>query len=150
MKDSTQLRQHVIDAIGATHLGTRNYGTVSEPSILVLPDPDLGGNGLDFPATIGGNTVTYSGIEVIIYESFEGNQFTPMFLGQSMMDSEIWILVKAHDLLANDIFNESVHLISKGLDVKKTLTPTGSNIENVDQIPLLKSQILVISYAGYR
>lgn len=157
MKNPTQLRQHVIDAIGSTLLGKRNYGTISEPSILVLPDPDLGGNGFDFPSKIDGNIVTYEGIEVIIYESYEGNQFTPMLAGESQLDSEIWVLVKAHNVISNETFTDAIQLISKGLWIKDTrtpLNPVGNSsevrIDQVDQMPQLKSQILTVGFAGYR
>ncbi len=155
MKTAVELRQHVIDAIGpngANLLGTRSYGAIIEPAITVVPDPQYEESGLAFPSIVNGNPVTYQGIEVVVYDSYEGNQYTPMLANESRLDKQIWILIKAHDLVANTSFEEAVHLISKGLYVIGTRTPvnTFGGSGDIDQIPLLKVQILEIGFAGYR
>lgn len=155
LKTAVELRQHVINAIGssgANLLGTRSYGGVVEPAITVVPDPQYEESGLAFPSIVNGNPVTYQGIEIVIYDGYEANQYTPMLASESRLDKQIWILIKAHDLVANTLFEEAVHLISKGLFVVGTRTPVSAfgGSGDVDQIPLLKVQILEIGFAGYR
>ena len=154
LKTPVQIRQHVIDTIGASAanlLGTRTYGATVEPAITIVPDPQYEESGLSFPSIVNGYPVTYQGIEVVIYDGYEANQYTPMFANQSRLDKQIWILIKSHDLVANTVFEEAAHLISKGLYIVSTRTPVDTfGGGNVDQIPVLKVQILEVGFAGYR
>ncbi len=150
MKTPIELRQHVLDAIGASGanlLGTRTYGATQEPAISIIPDPQFEEGGTTFPSIIDGYPVTYQGIECVIYDGIEGNEYNALLNNEARLDSQILILLK--DWNDNDSSNLSLAalLVSKGLPyILKTITPPSNPI---DQAPLLKSIILVVGFAGY-
>lgn len=149
MKTAIELRQHVLDKIGASGanlLGTRNYGNVSQPAISILPDPQYEDGGMSPPSIINGEPVTYEGIECVIYDGIEGTEYSTLFNNQAQIDAQIMILLK--DWGGDDSKDLSLagHLVSKGIDIIRTLTPPQNPI---DQAPLLKSIILVVRFAGY-
>jgi hypothetical protein len=150
VKTPIEIRQHVLDKIGASGanlLGTRTYGATVEPAILILPDPQYEDSGMTPPSIINGYPVTYQGIEVVIYDGIEGTEYSSLLNNEVRLDSQILILFKDwNDNDSNDL-NMAVLLVSKGLPyILKTLTPPSNPI---DQAPLLKSIILVVGYAGY-
>jgi hypothetical protein len=144
MKTAIELRAHILTQIGSTLVGTRTYGAITEPAISIIPDPQFDDGGYSFPAIINGSPVTYQGIEAVIYNGFEGNQYSALLNNKAQLDSQIWILLKDWNTDSSDNLTMAALLVSKGLDIIDTrIAP------NPDQAPLMKSIILVTRYAGY-
>ena len=146
MKTAKELRTHVINAIGSTLLGTRSYGAIVEPAISIIPDPQFADGGFTFPSIINGNPVVNNGIEVVIYDGYEGNDYSAIMNNGARLDSEISILIKDWNDSDNSKITQAALLISKGLYIVRTIKPPSTNI---DQAPLLRSIVLVVGYSGY-
>ena len=143
MKNSTQLRAHVLAAIPDL-IGTRSYGGTTEPSISILPDPQFGDGGMSAPEVINGYPVIYEGIEIVIYDSPNAD-ILPMLANDARIDSDIWVLIKDWGGDDNVKIKQAALRIGRGLDIRKTMSPEGKP----DQAPLLKSIILMIGYSAY-
>jgi hypothetical protein len=147
MKNAIELRAHIITKIGssgANLLGTRSYGDTIEQSILILPDNNLEDGGVNFPAIIDGSPVTYQGIEVIIYDSYERIKYLPLLNLQAQLNAPILIWIKDWNTSESSNLKMAGFYISQGLNVIDTITDP-----NPDQAPIQKAIILVVNYAAY-
>ena len=169
MKTPLQIRTAILAAIPDL-LGIRYFGSVVQPSILMLPDPSYEDAGVAFPATINGNPVKYQGVEVIVYRNRVEDKFTPMLNSEVDFRAKSWVLLKDHGNVDNftlaqiNAFRSAASLsaiteenleeglslaaakISKLLSLYKQLpSPTPKD----DQSSLLDSIIFEFDYAGY-
>lgn len=115
-----------------------------EPAISIIPDPQFEEGGTTFPSIINGSPVQYQGIEVVIYNGHEGNEYSGLLNNQARLDSEIWVLLKDWNTDNTENLTMAGLLITKGLYIIRTVVNP-----NPDPAPLIKSIILVIGYAGY-
>lgn len=169
MKTPLQIRTAILAAIPDL-LGIRYFDDVVQPSILMLPDPDLLDEGMTFPASINDSPVRYQGIEVVVYRHRVLDTFTPMLNSEVDFRAKSWVLLKDHGNNENfnlaqinayrDIANldpiteanlsEGLSLaaakVAKLLDLYKQLPPPSTK---PDQAPLLDSIIFEFDYAGY-
>lgn len=169
MKTSIQLRTAILTAIPDL-LGIRYFGNVVQPSILMLPDPELEDGGLTLPAIIDGNVVKYQGVEVVVYRHRVLDSFTPLLNSKVDFRAKSWVLLKDHGNLDNFTLaqinafrsvagltaiteanlSEGLSLaaakVAKLMDLYKQLPPPTTK---PDQAPLLDSIIFEFDYAGY-
>jgi len=169
MKTSLELRTAILAAIPDL-IGIRYFGTEVQPSILMLPDPDLEDGGIAFPSIINGSTVKYQGIEVVIYRNRTLDSFTPLLNDKVDFRAKSWVLLKDHANLDNfslaqinafravagltaitqemleDGLSYAAAKVAKLLNLYKQLpSPTPKD----DQSSLLDSLIFEFDYAGY-
>ena len=169
MKTPIQIRSEILTAIPDL-LGIRYFGSVVQPSILMLPDPDLLDGGLSFPATINGNPVMYQGVEVVVYRHRVLDSFAPMLNSEVDFRAKSWVLLKDHGNIDNftlaqiNAYRDAANLdpiteanlseglslaaakVAKLLDLYKQLPPPSTK---PDQTQLLDSIIFEFDYAGY-
>jgi uncharacterized membrane protein len=169
MKTPLQIRTAILTAIPDL-IGIRYFGSVVQPSILMLPDPDLEDGGITLPAIIDGNVVKYQGVEVIIYRHRVLDNRVAMMNRQVNVSKKSWILLKDHGNLDNfsltqiNAFRSAANLdpiteenlseglslagdkVAKLLDLYEQLPPPSTK---PDQAPLLDSIIFEFDYAGY-
>jgi hypothetical protein len=117
---------------------------VVEAAVSIIPDPQFDEGGFSFPSIVNGSPVTYQGIEAVIYNGYEGNQYSALLNSEARLDSEIWILLKDWNTDSSDDLTMAALYVSQGLYILETKTPP-----NPDNAPLVKSIILVIGFAGY-
>jgi hypothetical protein len=169
MKTPLQIRAAILTAIPDL-VGIRYFGSVVQPSILMLPDPALEEGGISFPAIINGNPVLYQGVEVIIYRHRVLDSRVAMMNRQVNVSKKSWILLKDHgnfdnftlaqinayrdaanlDPITEKNLSEGLSLagdkVAKLLDLYEQLPPPSTK---PDQAPLLDSIIFEFDYAGY-
>lgn len=169
MNTPIQIRTAILTAIPDL-LGIRYFGNVVQPSILMLPDPDLLDGGLSFPASINGNPVKYQGVEVVVYRHRVLDSFTPMLNSEVDFRAKSWVLLKDHGNIDNftltqiNAYRDAANLdpiteanlseglslaaakVAKLLDLYKQLPPPSTK---PDQTQLLDSIIFEFDYAGY-
>lgn len=170
MKTPLEIRSAILAAIPDL-IGIRYFGDIVQPSILMLPDPDLEDGGLTLPAIINGNVVKYQGVEVVVYRHRVLDTFTPMLNSEVDYRAKSWVLLKDHgnyqdnarldqinayrdvaglDPITETNLSEGLSLaaakVAKLLDLYKQLPPPTTK---PDQAPLLDSIIFEFDYAGY-
>lgn len=132
-------------ALTTTGSGTRQVQKQTiQPAIGIIPDSQYDDGGMTPPSIINGSPVLYQGIEAVIYNGYEANEYTPLFAGEAELNAEIWVLLKDWNNDSNDNISMAAHLVAKGLDIVRTIINP-----NPDQAPLMRSIILVTRYAGY-
>jgi hypothetical protein len=169
MKTPLQIRTAILTAIPDL-IGIRYFGSTVQPSILMLPDPDLDDGGLTLPAIIDGNVVKYQGVEVVVYRHRVLDTFAPMLNSEVDFRAKSWVLLKDHgnidnftlaqinafrsaanlDPITEENLSEGLSLaaakVAKLMDLYKQLPPPSTK---PDQAPLLDSIIFEFDYAGY-
>jgi hypothetical protein len=169
MKTPLQIRTAILTAIPDL-IGIRYFGSTVQPSILMLPDPDLDDGGLTLPAIIDGNVVKYQGVEVVVYRHRVLDTFAPMLNSEVDFRAKSWVLLKDHgnidnftlaqinafrsaanlDPITEENLSEGLSLaaakVAKLLNLYKQLPPPSTK---PDQAPLLDSIIFEFDYAGY-
>ena len=169
MKTPLQIRTAILTAIPDL-IGIRYFGGVVQPSILMLPDPDLLDEGMQFPSIIDGNVVKYQGVEVVVYRHRVLDTFAPMLNSEVDFRAKSWVLLKDHgninnftlaqinafrsaanlDPITEENLSEGLSLaaakVAKLLDLYKQLAPPSTK---PDQAPLLDSIIFEFDFAGY-
>jgi hypothetical protein len=169
MKTPIEIRTAILAAIPDL-IGIRYFETEVQPSILMLPDPDLEDGGIAFPSIINGSTVKYQGIEIVIYRNRTLDSFAPMLNDNVDFRAKSWVLLKDHGNLDNfsltqinafrsvagltaitqDMLDDGLSYaaakVAKLLSLYKQLpSPTPKD----DQSSLLDSLIFEFDYAGY-
>ena len=128
-----------------TGSGTRQLQKQTvEAAVSIIPDSQFEEGGFSFPSIINGSPVQYQGIEAVIYNGYEGNEYSALLNSEARLDSELWILLKDWNTDSSDNLTMAGLLIAKGLYIIRTVVNP-----NPDPAPLVKSLILVIGYAGY-
>ena len=169
MKTPLQIRTAILTAIPDL-VGIRYFGSVVQPSILMLPDPSYEDGGMEFPAIVNGNPVMYQGVEVVVYRHRVLDKFAPMLNDRVDFRAKSWVLLKDHgnidnftlaqinafrsaanlDPITEENLSEGLSLaavkVAKLLDLYKQLPPPSTTPE---QAPLLDSIIFEFDYAGY-
>ena len=169
MKTPLQIRTAILTAIPDL-VGIRYFGSVVQPSILMLPDPSYEDEGMQFPAIVNGSPVMYQGVEVVVYRHRVLDTFEPMLNSEVDFRAKSWVLLKDHgnidnftlaqinafrsaanlDPITEENLSEGLSLaaakVAKLLDLYKQLPPPSTK---PDQAPLLDSIIFEFDYAGY-
>lgn len=169
MKTPLEIRNAILAAIPDL-IGIRYFGAVVQPSILMLPDPDLEDAGMAYPSIINGSTVKYQGIEIVVYRNRTMDAFAPYLNDQVDCRFKSWVLLKDHANLDNlslaqinayrsvaglspitqamidDGLGYAAAAVAKLLNLYKQLpSPTPKD----DQSSLLDSLIFEFDYAGW-
>jgi hypothetical protein len=169
MKTPLEIRNAILTSIPDL-VGIRYFGSIVQPSILMLPDPALEDGGLSFPAIINGSPVMYQGIEIIIYRNRTLDSFAPMLNSEVDFRAKSWVLLKDHASLDNfslaqinalrsvaglsaitqegldEGLSYAAAKVCKLLNLYKQMPPPTTK---PDQAPLLDSIIFEFDYAGY-
>ncbi len=169
MRTPQEIRAAILAAIPDL-LGIRYFGDEVQPSILMLPDPDLLDQGMSFPSIINGNPVKYQGVEVVIYRHRVMDKFAPLLNSDVDYRAKSWVLIKDHanidklTLSQINAFRSVAGLsaitqanLSEGLSLAAAKVSKLLNLyrqlpspqAQPDQAPLLDSIIFEFDFAGY-
>lgn len=101
-------------------LGSYSYGALTTPAIMIIPDPQWGN---DPPEILNGNQLNIQGIEVVIADTLEGLNITPLINSQALMEYEYAVLIKDWSEQTNAKLKQVLEAISGLLFVVNVFTP---------------------------